>query len=135
MKVRLKCSYKVEAAHQLWNDEWSKEKNFEIFGKCANLHGHQWTIDLNFIGDVPEGDCMLMNGYAIEDIVRPFLDENFDHKCLNHHVEFFKKNQPTCELIAYWLYNELKDRFPAGVTLETVRIWEMPEISVEYPAV
>ena len=30
------------AAHKLYNPEWSEEKNIEVFGKCANTnwHGH-----------------------------------------------------------------------------------------------
>ena len=37
---------RFNAAHKLWVDDWSEEKNFEEFGKCANKnwHGHNYTL-------------------------------------------------------------------------------------------
>ena len=37
---------RFNAAHKLWNDNWSEEKNFEMFGKCANpnWHGHNYEL-------------------------------------------------------------------------------------------
>ena len=34
------------AAHKLWNPNWSDEKNFEVFGPCANVnwHGHNFEL-------------------------------------------------------------------------------------------
>ncbi len=35
------------AAHKLFNPNWSKEKNDEIFGKCANENWHGHNFDLH----------------------------------------------------------------------------------------
>ncbi|HEX7847941.1 MAG TPA: 6-carboxytetrahydropterin synthase, partial [Chitinophagaceae bacterium] len=34
------------AAHKLYNPDWSYEKNEEVFGKCANenWHGHNYEL-------------------------------------------------------------------------------------------
>ena len=34
------------AAHKVWREEWSEEKNLEVFGKCANKnwHGHNYNL-------------------------------------------------------------------------------------------
>ena len=33
------------AAHRLFNPDWSDEKNLEVFGKCSNphYHGHNYA--------------------------------------------------------------------------------------------
>lgn len=34
------------AAHKLYNPNWSDEKNTEVFGKCANSNWHGHNFDL-----------------------------------------------------------------------------------------
>ena len=34
------------AAHKLYNPEWSREKNAEVFGPCANENWHGHNFDL-----------------------------------------------------------------------------------------
>ena len=34
------------AAHKLYNPEWSREKNVEVFGPCANENWHGHNFDL-----------------------------------------------------------------------------------------
>ena len=45
------------AAHKLWNPEWSQEKNDEVFGKCANKnwHGHNFQLYVTVKG-IPNAD-------------------------------------------------------------------------------
>ena len=40
---------RFSAAHKLYNEEWSQEKNKEVFGKCANhnWHGHNYEVVRN----------------------------------------------------------------------------------------
>ena len=40
------------AAHRLFNPEWSDEKNQEIFGKCnnPNYHGHNYDLLVKLTG-------------------------------------------------------------------------------------
>jgi len=43
---------RFNAAHKLWVDDWSEEKNFEFFGKCANKnwHGHNYRLEVTVKG-------------------------------------------------------------------------------------
>ena len=132
-KINLICSYHICAAHQLKRDDWSEEKNREVYGHCARVHGHQYKMDLVLSDDINEETHMLINGYSVDSIVKPFLEENFDHHFLNTDVEFFKTHQPTAEWIAVWVYDCLKTKFPAGVELNQVKIFETPELVVCYP--
>jgi 6-pyruvoyltetrahydropterin/6-carboxytetrahydropterin synthase len=44
--------FEFAAMHLLWNDSYDPEKNFEIFGKCANPtgHGHNYVIEVQVQG-------------------------------------------------------------------------------------
>ena len=48
MKVAVIRRATFNAAHKLWNDKWTAEKNKEVFGLCANehFHGHNYTIEV-----------------------------------------------------------------------------------------
>ena len=51
---------RFNAAHKLWNDNWSEEKNLSVFGKCANpnWHGHNYELHVTLKG-CPRGDEVL----------------------------------------------------------------------------
>lgn len=132
-KVCLICSYHICAAHQLSRKDWSEEKNLKVFGKCANIHGHQYTMELHLNGEISQETGMLINGFDVDKIVQPFVSECFDHKFLNEDVDFFKDCQPTAEWIAVWVHKELSNKFPNNVSLSKVKIYETPELAVEYP--
>lgn len=132
-QIQLVCSYSICAGHRLSRSDWSPEKNRAVFGHCANNHGHQYRLDLVLNGEINAETGLLINGYDVDKIVKPFLAESFDHRFLNDDVEFFKKHQPTAEWIAVWLYEELKVFFPKHITLKKVRVFETPELAAEYP--
>ena len=132
--INLLCSYNFCAGHRLFRQDWTPEKNREIFGHCANTHGHQYRIELTVSGQISSETGMLINGYDVDRIVSPFLKENFDHKFLNDDVAFFREQQPTAEWIAVWIYTELKPLFPSHAALTRVRVFETPELAVAYPA-
>ena len=51
------------AAHKLYNEKWSKEKNEEIFGACANenWHGHNFDMTVTVKGSVDPETGFVMN--------------------------------------------------------------------------
>ena len=42
------------AAHRLFNSEWSDEKNAQVFGKCSNphYHGHNYDLTVSVTGEI-----------------------------------------------------------------------------------
>ncbi len=52
MLVYLTRTETFNAAHQLWVRDWSEEKNFAVFGKCANknYHGHNYELSITIKG-------------------------------------------------------------------------------------
>lgn len=132
--VNLICSYSVCAGHRLYRDDWSQDKNHKIFGKCVRNHGHQYRIEVILGGGIDVQTGMLINGFDVDEIVRPIVIERLDHKFLNDDIDFFKDHQPTAEWIAFWIFHELQDKFASSVALKAVRVFETPELAAEYSA-
>lgn len=133
-KIDLICCYQIIAGHELKRLDWSPEKNREVFGKCANPHGHDYKIELHLTGQLNPETGMLINGYDVDELVKPFFDQNLDHKFLNTDVSFFKEHQPTAEWIAVWLYDSFKSVFPKHIQLKRVRLYETANLAVDYPS-
>ena len=51
------------AAHKLWREDWSEEKNWEVFGKCSNKnwHGHNFAIYVTVKGEPSEDTGFVIN--------------------------------------------------------------------------
>ena len=114
--------FEFAATHTLWNDDFSEQRNFEVFGKCANPTGHGH----NYIAEVTIKMPKNANGFSIGDFERVVDDELIkllDHKNLNVDVEEFSRTNPTVENIAGFAWNRLADKF-GEATLHCVSIWE-----------
>lgn len=97
-----------EAAHFLPN----------YHGKCENLHGHSYRMDVSIEGEI--GECgMVLDFVILKDIVKRHLLSKLDHRHLN---DFIK--EPSAENIAVWCWNELFPHIPDGVKLHEIRVWE-----------
>jgi 6-pyruvoyltetrahydropterin/6-carboxytetrahydropterin synthase len=101
--------FEFSAGHKLWNEEFSDERNFELFGKCANPagHGHNYTIEVTVKGAVERDSC---GAGEFEKVVEEFI-ALVDHKNLNIDVPGFENTNPTVENIAAFAWNKLVGRF------------------------
>lgn len=133
-RANLVCTYQLCAAHQLYRKHWNPEKNKRVYGKCTQIHGHQYQVDLVIGGEISSETGMVINAFDVDEIVKPFFQENLDHKFLNEDVAFFQDKPPTAEWISVWIYNELKNKFPSQNSLLKVRVSETPKLAVEYPS-
>ncbi|OHB75813.1 MAG: hypothetical protein A2Z25_18160 [Planctomycetes bacterium RBG_16_55_9] len=122
--------FEFAATHKLWNDDFSQERNFEVFGKCANPtgHGHNYVVEVT-IKAPAAGDDFRIGGF--ERIVDDELIGLIDHKNLNVDLDTFKKTNPTVENIAAFAWNRLIGKFGAA-TLHCVSIWETDKTHCSY---
>lgn len=89
---------------------------------CARLHGHNYEVEvvlqsaeLNSIGFVRD--------YRELSVLKAFIDENLDHRHLN---EVLGHDRTTSEVIAKWIYDWCKARWPEVVAVrisETAKTW------------
>jgi 6-pyruvoyltetrahydropterin/6-carboxytetrahydropterin synthase len=114
--------FEFAAMHKLWNDDFTDQQNFEVFGKCANPtgHGHNYVVEVTV--KVPADGSGFQMG-AFQQVVDSQLIEAIDHKNLNADVPAFAKTIPTIENLAAFAWSRLVGRF-IGATLDSVTVWE-----------
>lgn len=121
------------AAHRVFNKNWSQEKNLAVFGKCAyeNFHGHNYELVVKLTGQVNEETGYLIDLKEVSSIINEEVLEPFDHKNLNLDCEEFADKVPSAENIAYVIWHKLKPRFNADFKLKVV-LYETQRNWVEY---
>lgn len=124
------------AAHRLFNEDWSEEKNLEVFGKCSNpnWHGHNYELHVTVKGNVHNDTGFVFNAKTLSDIINDDVIEFIDHKNLNLDVEFMKGKHTSAENLCVIIFDILKKSLSnySGVELHAVRLYETPRIFVEY---
>ena len=113
MKVSITKKFEFEAAHKLLGHP----------GKCKNLHGHSYKLEVTISSRKLNDQGMVMDFGDLKKIVNKWVIDKFDHSYLN---DFFPI--PTAEQMIKWIYLKLdvflQDNFDRGLTLEKVRLYE-----------
>jgi 6-pyruvoyltetrahydropterin/6-carboxytetrahydropterin synthase len=123
------------AAHKLYNPEWSEEKNREVFGKCANQnwHGHNYNLYVTVKGEPHADTGFIMNVKELSRIVREVIVESLDHKNLNIDVPYIPKGmQPSTENLCKVIWQELEPHISPHCELHCVKLQETENIYAEY---
>ena len=135
MRVSVFRKAHFNAAHRLYNPNWSDEKNNEVFGLCNNYnyHGHNYELEVKVSGEVDPETGYLIDLKILRDIIKEEVENRFDHKNLNLDTEEFKTLIPTAEHICYVIHGLISKRLDQRYDLQ-VRLYETPRNYVEYPA-
>jgi len=122
------------AAHKLYNPSWDKEKNDEVFGKCANdnWHGHNYELFVTVKGEPDPDTGFLVDAKKLSTIVNQSVIDKLDHRNLNLDVDFMKGKMCSSENLAIEIWNQLQPHLPANVQLHCIKLFETPRIYVEY---
>jgi len=92
--------FTFEAAHRL--------PNVPEDHKCANLHGHSYVVKITVEGPVDPETGWVQDFYDLGEAFAPVRTQ-LDHQYLN---ELPGLSNPTSEVLAEWLYVELKAKLP-----------------------
>ncbi len=90
--------FRFEAAHRL--------PNVPEGHKCGRLHGHSFLVEIHVSGPIDEHAGWVMDFGDIKEAFKP-LEERLDHNFLN---EIEGLENPTSEVLARWIWRELKPR-------------------------
>ncbi len=122
------------AAHKLYNPKWSKEKNEEVFGVCANenWHGHNFELFVTVKGTPDIDTGFLMDVKKLSKIIQTQVIKKLDHKNLNLDVDFLQGKMCSTENLAIGIWNELVAHIPPIVKLHCIKLYETSRIYVEY---
>lgn len=125
--------FSFDAAHQLVGHK----------GKCANLHGHTYKLEVFLKSDVIEAPGTSDDGFVIDfadvkDHVKVLIVDPMDHAFLakgdepvlgtlmSTNVKIFPLNgvRSTCENMAAYIFNRLKAL--TDLPIYAIRLWETP---------
>ena len=134
MKVAVYRKAHFNAAHRLYNPEWTFEKNEAVFGKCnnPNWHGHNYDLEVKVVGEIDPETGYVIDLKILKDIIKEQVTDRFDHRNLNLDTEEFKNLNPTAENIAVVCYNLIREKLDDKFELY-IRLYETPRNFVEYP--
>ena len=123
------------AAHKLYREDWSEEKNWEVFGRCSNhnWHGHNFTIWVTVKGLPHEDTGFVINLKDLSKIIKERVVEQLDHKNLNLDVPFMNGVLASTENLVIAIWDQIKDEITeAGGELVKIKLVETENNFVEY---
>jgi 6-pyruvoyltetrahydropterin/6-carboxytetrahydropterin synthase len=121
--VRVGRRESFNAAHQLCDPSLSDAENRRLFGKCANLHGHNYVLEVVVAGQVDHASGYVLDLKVLSDVIGRQIIQDVDHRNLNTDVPWLKECIPTAENLALIFWERLRPEFPDGL-LRSVRLWE-----------
>lgn len=123
------------AAHKLYREDWSEEKNWEVFGRCSNKHwhGHNFEVFVTVKGKPSEDTGFVINLKDLSVIIKQKVVDPLDHMNLNMDVPFMKGILASTEnlVIEIWKLIEEPIRL-AGGELVKIKLVETENNFVEY---
>jgi 6-pyruvoyltetrahydropterin/6-carboxytetrahydropterin synthase len=111
------------AAHQLCDPSLSDEENERLFGKCANLHGHNYVLEVVVAGQVDPATGYVLDLKQLSDVISTRVIQDVDHRNLNTDVPWLRGCIPTAENLALAFWERIDSELPDGL-LRSVRLWE-----------
>lgn len=125
------------AAHRLYNPKWSREKNAEVFGPCANdnWHGHNFELIVTVKGNPDPDTGFVVDLKKLSTLIRQEVTEKLDHKNLNVDVDFMTGKLASCENLVLEIWRILDTHLPSITKqgqLHCIRLYETPRNYVEY---
>jgi 6-pyruvoyltetrahydropterin/6-carboxytetrahydropterin synthase len=111
------------AAHQLRNPRLSDDENRRLFGKCVNLHGHNYALDVVVAGKIDGASGYVLDLKLLSDVMHQQIIKDVDHRNLNTDVPWLEGLIPTAENLAMTFWDRLKRELPEG-SLRSVRVSE-----------
>ena len=121
------------AAHKLFNPNWSTEQNEAFFGKCANkyYHGHNFDMYVTVKGEADYETGMVMDLKELKRLMETYVINKLDHKNINEDVDFMNGKLASIENLVVEIWNQLEPHIPKG-KLHSIKLYETERQFVEY---
>ena len=123
------------AAHRLFREDFSDEKNLATFGKCSNpnWHGHNYELFVTVYGEVNSNTGFVINLKILSEIIYQYVIDKLDHKNINLEVDFMKGKLASTENIAIEIWNQLETHINRlNAQLYCIKLCETENNYVEY---
>jgi 6-pyruvoyltetrahydropterin/6-carboxytetrahydropterin synthase len=126
---------RFNAAHKLYREDWSVEKNTDTFGKCANpnWHGHNYELFVTIKGEINPETGFVIDLKDLKKLIIANVIDPLDHKNINLDVDFMKGKLASTEILAVEIWNQLEQPLKQlGVALDSIKLYETENNYVEY---
>lgn len=124
--------FKFCAAHKYWNDNWTDEKNKEIFEDDIKIHGHNYELDITISGKPSQESGFIINISELKKIVDEHVINILDHSQIQEDIEWFKDRQPSTENLVIFIWNQISPYIKDKMKLYKIKLRETPTIYTEY---
>ncbi len=100
-------------------------------GKCENVHGHNYRVEVTISGEKLEPNGLLMDFVDLRAAIKS-VAERLDHRYLNDLAPFDTLN-PSAENLAQYFCEQLQTRLGNhALRVAQVRVWETDTTSATY---
>ncbi len=100
-------------------------------GQCANLHGHNWKVEVEVEASALDDIGMAVDFKVVKKLAREIAGR-LDHQYLND-LEPFTRINPTAENIAQWFFREMaREINQPGLRVSSLTLWETERACVRY---
>ena len=100
-------------------------------GQCANLHGHNWKVEVEVEAFELDEIGMAVDFKVVKNLAREIAGR-LDHQYLND-LEPFTRINPTAENIAQWFFREMaREINQPGLRVSALTLWETERACVRY---
>ena len=100
-------------------------------GKCENLHGHNWRVQVTVSSDKLDDIGIVIDFHELKEITSEVIS-SLDHSFLNEVFPFTEIN-PSSENIAKWIYESIKKKLDQDqCNISSVTVWENETASATY---
>ena len=110
--------FTFDSAHKL---DWYK-------GKCHDLHGHTYKLEITLEGNIDKNGIVL-DFNVLSDAVKANIIEKLDHKYLNDII-----TNPTAENMVIWIFKQLRLHRSLrleNINIKKIKLYETPTSFVE----
>lgn len=123
---------RFSSAHRLFNSSFDKTDNKKLFGKCFEMHGHNYELFVTVTGKVDPESGMIVDLKDLKKIIKSKVISKVDHNYLND-VKFMKDKITTTENLCIQIWGELYEPIKLlGGQLHKIRVNETENNFFEY---
>jgi len=120
------------SAHRLYNPNLNSKNNTKLFGKCYDLHGHNYQLFVTVTGNINENSGFVIDLKDLKKIIHTKIIDKLDHKTISN-ADFMKDKIASTENLCLGIWHELEKPIQEmGAKLYKIKIMETENNFVEY---
>lgn len=114
----------------MFNNDLSGKDNDKYFGKCQNIHGHNYSLEVTVRGTIDKTKGYFVNINDLSNKIKLNIIDILDHKHLNDILPGCKNKPVTMEVISLWIWKTLNNKMPQ-FNFFKIKLWENEDNSAE----